>query len=89
MHKDEAAQLFGVLSHPVRVKTMKMLYHNGALTKEQLATMNGITTEDIVPHIELLCSVGFVNTDHELCMIDKDRLHDLLTFIPTPCGCVK
>lgn len=89
MHKDQAAQLFGALSEPTRVKCMKLLYHNGEMDREKLALCNGVDEEKIKAETAVLADAGLIFVNGNVCRCNKQLLDELTSFIATPCGCVR
>lgn len=89
MHKKEASELFNVLGNEDRVKIMKMLYNRGDLTFKELLSIIGYDENELTDSLEKLLYFNLITTDNEIYSCNKKLLNELLSFIITPCGCVR
>lgn len=89
MHKKEASELFNVLGNEDRVKIMKMLYNRGDLTFKELLSIIGCDEKGLTDSLEKLLYFNLITTDNEIYSCNRELLTELLSFIVTPCGCVK
>ena len=89
MHKKEASELFNVLGNEDRVKIMKMLYNGGDLTFKELLSIIGCDEKELTDSLEKLLYFNLITTDNEIYSCNRELLTELLSFIVTPCGCVK
>lgn len=89
MHKKEASELFNVLGNEDRVKIMKMLYNRGDLTFKELLSIIGCDEKELTDILEKLLYFNLITTDNEIYSCNRELLNELLSFIVTPCGCVK
>lgn len=87
MHKEEASRLFGSLADPVRVKIVKMLYHNATLDLQALESRMDLSEFELRTHLNLLCGVGIISKENDEYHCNKELIDTLLSFIPTKCGC--
>lgn len=87
MHKEEAGRLFAVLGEPIRVKIMKMLYHNTSLSMEELKGRMGLGEAELTPHLSSLCEVEFLYRQQNTYTCNKALVDTLMSFIPTKCAC--
>ena len=89
MHKKEASELFNVLGNEDRVKIMKMLYNRGDLTFKELLSIIDCDEKELTDSLEKLLYFNLITTDNEIYSCNRELLNELLSFIVTPCGCVK
>lgn len=89
MHKKEASELFNVLGNEDRVKIMKMLYNRDDLTFKELLSIIGCDEKELTDSLEKLLYFNLITTDNEIYSCNRELLTELLSFIVTPCGCVK
>lgn len=89
MHKKEASELFNVLGNEDRVKIMKMLYNRDDLTFKELLSIIGCDEKELTDSLEKLLYFNLITTDNEIYSCNRELLNELLSFIVTPCGCVK
>ncbi len=89
MHKKEASELFNVLGNEDRVKIMKMLYNRGDLTFKELLSIIGFDEKELTDSLEKLLYFNLITTDNEIYSCNRELLNELLSFIVTPCGCVR
>ena len=89
MHKKEASELFNVLGNEDRVKIMKMLYNRGDLTFKELLSIIGCDEKELADSLEKLLYFNLITTDNEIYSCNRELLNELLSFIITPCGCVR
>lgn len=89
MHKKEASELFNVLGNEDRVKIMKKLYNRGDLTFKELLSIIGCDEKELTDSLEKLLYFNLITTDNEIYSCNRELLNELLSFIITPCGCVR
>lgn len=89
MHKKEASELFNVLGNEDRVKIMKMLYNRGDLTFKELLSIIDCDEKELTDSLEKLLYFNLITTDNEIYSCNRELLNELLSFIVTPCGCVR
>lgn len=89
MHKKEASELFNVLGNEDRVKIMKKLYNRGDLTFKELLSIIGCDEKELTNSLEKLLYFNLITTDNEIYSCNRELLNELLSFIITPCGCVR
>lgn len=89
MHKKEASELFNVLGNEDRVKIMKMLYNRDDLTFKELLSIIGCDEKELTNSLEKLLYFNLITTDNEIYSCNRELLNELLSFIITPCGCVR
>lgn len=89
MHKKEASELFNVLGNEDRVKIMKMLYNRGDLTFKELLSIIDCDEKELTDSLEKLLYFNLITTDNEIYSCNRELLNELLSFIITPCGCVR
>ena len=89
MHKKEASELFNVLGNEDRVKIMKMLYNRGDLTFKELLSIISCDEKELTNSLEKLLYFNLITTDNEIYSCNRELLNELLSFIITPCGCVR
>lgn len=89
MHKKEASELFNVLGNEDRVKIMKMLYNRDDLTFKELLSIIGCDEKELTDSLEKLLYFNLITTDNEIYSCNRELLNELLSFIVTPCGCVR
>lgn len=89
MHKKEASELFNVLENEDRVKIMKMLYNRGDLTFKELLSIIDCDEKELTDSLEKLLYFNLITTDNEIYSCNRELLNELLSFIVTPCGCVR
>ena len=89
MHKKEASELFNVLGNEDRVKIMKMLYNRCDLTFKELLSIIDCDEKELTDSLEKLLYFNLITTDNEIYSCNRELLNELLSFIVTPCGCVR
>ncbi len=87
MHKEEASQLFLCLGDGIRVKVVKMLYHNVSLSLEQLCERMDMTSLELQKHFDILCEAKLILKEENKFTCNKELVDTLMTFITTKCGC--
>lgn len=88
MHKQEASILFRALSNPNSVKVAKMLYNKGNLSNNELKLIMNIDEKSYNLALKELSDVNLIFVN-EMVELNKPLLEQLLSFITTPCGCMK
>lgn len=89
MHKKEASELFKLLGNEDRVKIMKMLYNMGDLSFSELLLIIGCDEKELNYCLDLLLKSNLISLNVDKYSCNKEYLNELLSFIITPCGCVK
>ncbi len=85
MHKEEVSELFKVLSHPSRVKIVKMLYHNEKLSFQDLT--GRMNNENLTEHLEVLVKANLIKKENDNYSCNRNLVDDLMSFISKKCGC--
>lgn len=89
MHKNEAAELFKVLSNPECTKICKMLYNKGDLSFNDLILIIGVDSGTLKLLLHPLVEKGLVVKNDDIYKINKEYIDELMSFISTPCGCAR
>ncbi|MGM9969431.1 MAG: hypothetical protein ACI35S_03440 [Anaeroplasma sp.] len=89
MHKEEASVLFMTLGNPLRVKIVKMLYHNEKLSIEDLSKRMDMYFDDLEVHLSLLIDNKLVLKKEDFYLCNNRLVDELMAFIPTKCSCIR
>ena len=87
MHKEEASKGFYALSEADNVKIVKMLYHRGTLSFEDLLDLIGCGSVLLSDHLKQLLQSGLIKEEKQRYQADRVKIDELMRFISTPCGC--
>lgn len=89
MHKQEASILFGVLSDEDRLKMMKVLCVKGNMGVNDLLTLVNSEEKKFDKDLSILLCNNLVSTNEGLLVANIDLVTELMSFITTPCKCMK
>lgn len=89
MHKQEASELFLVLGNPDRVKIMKFLYNNDIIYTLPMLE-NLVEFLDVLEkNLKVLLENNLLLKKENGYICNKEKVDELMSFITTPCGCMK
>ena len=89
MHKQEASELFLVLGNPDRVKIIKFLYNNDIIYTLPMLENLVEFLDELDNNLKVLLENNLLLKKENGYICNKEKVDELMSFITTPCGCMK
>lgn len=89
MHKQEASELFLVLGNQDRVKIMKFLYNNDIIYTLPMLENLVEFLDELDNNLKVLLENNLLLKKENGYICNKEKVDELMSFITTPCGCMK
>lgn len=89
MHKQEVSELFLVLGNQDRVKIMKFLYNNDIIYTLPMLENLVEFLDELENNLKVLLENNLLLKKENGYICNKEKVDELMSFITTPCGCMK
>lgn len=86
MNRFETADIFYLLSDPDQLKIVKMTYHHGNLTVEELISALGIPENAVLSKLSALVNGGLLHLTSNGYDCNRGKVEEALGFLSHHCG---